>query len=216
MTSNLLITAGPSYEPIDEVRRITNMSTGTLGCLLANRLHAAGFKITLLLANSSSYRGPIECPNVQSFNTADDLSGLLTALAGEKKWLGVLHAAALSDFRVQSVLDAQNQPLTDKKIPSTFPEIRITLIPAPKIIRQLRRLFPESKISGWKYEPAGTKNQVLQKGWQQIAACHSDACIVNGPGYGDGYGFCTAPNHHLPLADVDALADRFKTWLKES
>ena len=38
----VIVTCGPSYEPIDEVRRITNFSTGELGILLANRLTRAG------------------------------------------------------------------------------------------------------------------------------------------------------------------------------
>ncbi|HVY71907.1 MAG TPA: phosphopantothenoylcysteine decarboxylase, partial [Verrucomicrobiae bacterium] len=34
----VIVTCGPSYEPIDEVRRLTNFSTGELGVLLAEEL----------------------------------------------------------------------------------------------------------------------------------------------------------------------------------
>ena len=38
----IIVTCGPSYEPIDEVRRITNFSTGELGSRLARALARAG------------------------------------------------------------------------------------------------------------------------------------------------------------------------------
>src|ERR1700730_630479 len=41
----VVVTCGPSYEPIDEVRRITNFSTGELGSLLANHLAKAGCEV---------------------------------------------------------------------------------------------------------------------------------------------------------------------------
>ncbi|SVB07858.1 uncharacterized protein METZ01_LOCUS160712, partial [marine metagenome] len=45
-----LVTAGPTIEPIDEVRRLTNHSTGRLGCSLADALSHAGHRVTLLLS----------------------------------------------------------------------------------------------------------------------------------------------------------------------
>jgi len=37
---NCIVTAGPTYEPLDDVRRLTNFSTGRLGTELANFLAA--------------------------------------------------------------------------------------------------------------------------------------------------------------------------------
>ena len=39
---NCVVTAGPTYEPLDEVRRLTNFSTGRLGTELANTLTRHG------------------------------------------------------------------------------------------------------------------------------------------------------------------------------
>jgi phosphopantothenoylcysteine decarboxylase/phosphopantothenate--cysteine ligase len=38
----VIVTCGPSYEPIDQVRRLTNFSTGELGVLLSDELARAG------------------------------------------------------------------------------------------------------------------------------------------------------------------------------
>ena len=50
-----LVTAGPTFEPIDQVRRLTNFSTGRLGSELAACLAAAGHQVTLLLGEQATW-----------------------------------------------------------------------------------------------------------------------------------------------------------------
>src|SRR5258708_32329698 len=52
----VLITAGPSSEPIDEVRVITNRSTGELGTLLAECISRAGHTVEILLGQGASFQ----------------------------------------------------------------------------------------------------------------------------------------------------------------
>ena len=54
---NCIVTAGPTFEPLDDVRRLTNFSTGRLGTELANFLAARGHKVTLLIGESATYPG---------------------------------------------------------------------------------------------------------------------------------------------------------------
>ncbi len=54
---NCVVTAGPTYEPLDGARRLTNFSTGQLGIDLANFLSALGHEVTLLVGQQSSYPG---------------------------------------------------------------------------------------------------------------------------------------------------------------
>jgi phosphopantothenoylcysteine decarboxylase/phosphopantothenate--cysteine ligase len=211
--NSIIITAGPSYEPIDDVRRITNFSTGTLGCTLANLLTVSGFKVTLLLSEMASYRGNIKAKTIIPFGTGNSLLQHLQTLAQENH-VAVLHAAALSDFKIHQMQDSQNRVLDHEKIPSDIPEIKVVLRPAPKVIRQLRGLFPNSKLVGWKYELEGDKSTALQKGQHQILACKTDACVVNGKSYGDGYGFCTANSEVLHLETPEKLAEHLTAWLK--
>ena len=51
---NCIVTAGPTFEPLDDVRRLTNFSTGKLGTELANFLTARGHKVTLLIGESAT------------------------------------------------------------------------------------------------------------------------------------------------------------------
>ena len=54
---NCIVTAGPTYEPLDDVRRLTNFSTGRLGTELANFLVARGHQVTLLISAQATYVG---------------------------------------------------------------------------------------------------------------------------------------------------------------
>src|ERR1700744_1616299 len=94
---NCLVTAGPTYEPLDDVRRLTNFSTGRLGTELANYLTAHGHHVTLLIGDSATYAGDRRATAVKTFSTTADLRSKLKSLS-EKKVDAIFHAAAVSDF----------------------------------------------------------------------------------------------------------------------
>jgi len=54
---NCIVTAGPTYEPLDDVRRLTNFSTGRLGTELAGFLTAHGHQVTLLIGELATWGG---------------------------------------------------------------------------------------------------------------------------------------------------------------
>src|SRR2546430_17241928 len=64
-----LVTAGPTYEPLDEVRRLTNFSTGQLGTELAAFLTTCGHRVTVLIGEQATYRGVRLAEIVEGFGT---------------------------------------------------------------------------------------------------------------------------------------------------
>ncbi|HEV2694329.1 MAG TPA: phosphopantothenoylcysteine decarboxylase, partial [Verrucomicrobiae bacterium] len=94
---NCIVTAGPTYEPLDDVRRLTNFSTGKLGTQLANYLAARGHKVTLLIGESSTWPGERKAQTVKVFTSTKDLRAKLKSFAG-KKIDAIFHASAVSDF----------------------------------------------------------------------------------------------------------------------
>ena len=92
-----IVTAGPTYEPLDEVRRLTNFSTGRLGSELVNFLAARGHEVTLLIGQQATYRGERHARRVETFTTTANLRDRLQALASPAVD-AVFHAAAVSDF----------------------------------------------------------------------------------------------------------------------
>lgn len=62
------------------------------------------------------------------------------------------------------------------------------LVPTPKLIPELRKWYPTARLIGWKYEVEGKREDVIREAQKQLAACLTDACVANGPAYGEGFG----------------------------
>lgn len=104
----ILITCGPTNEYIDEVMKITNMSTGRLGVELSRELSSRGHKITLICTRSVARGGLYERygiannPNVRTvqIETTEQMLQALTAEALEGNTYDlVVHAAAVGDYK---------------------------------------------------------------------------------------------------------------------
>ena len=192
---NCIVTAGPTYEPLDGARRITNFSTGRLGCELANHLFDRGHKVSLLLGEQSTWNGPLRVTSPLRFSTGSDLSSKLAALAGTEAG-AVFHAAAVADFcfgRAWRRNDAgQLDPVREGKFQTEGGPLMVELTPTPKIIANLRSWFPRAFIVGWKYEVEGDRQGVMLRAAEQIRRNSTDACVANGPGYGAGCGIVLA------------------------
>jgi phosphopantothenate---cysteine ligase (CTP) len=186
--SRVIVTCGPSYEPIDRVRRLTNFSTGELGLLLVKALTRAGFRVICLKGAGATCQLAPEADVVTVFGTNAHLLAKLRRLARRGQIAAVFHAAALTDFRVKEVRGSDGCPLTAAKISSRAGPVTITLEPASKVISELRTLFPDALLTGWKYEPAGSRTEAIVKAARQIAEARTDFCVVNGRAYGAGFG----------------------------
>ena len=211
---NVIVTCGPSLEPIDEVRRITNFSTGELGVGLSRALAAAGFDVLCLKGSGATHPDPGPPCRVQTFDTNDDLLARLEVAARRGRVAAVFHAAALCDYRVARIRNDAGRRVRAAKIASRAGGLTLELEPATKVIHALRPLFPRSLIVGWKYELSGTRAAALAKARRQLAENHTDACVVNGRAFGPGFGFCVAGARPRLLAAKPALAAFLVDWLQ--
>ena len=191
---NCIVTAGPTHEPLDAVRRLTNFSTGRLGVELANFLAARGQEVTLLVGESATHGGERRAVVVRTFSTTASLRAGLAALAGGAVD-AVLQAAAVSDFAFGAVTQrsatGEVTRVSAGKIPTRAGELLVELVPTPKLILELRGWFPKARLAGWKYEVDGGPAEVLRAARRQLAAARTDLCVANGPAYGAGFGLVT-------------------------
>lgn len=185
-----IVTCGPSYEPIDEVRLITNFSTSQLGTEMTNFLRAKGDDVICLKGLGSTYFGNNTATQLISFSTSDNLASQLQRIARDHEIDAVFHAAGVSDYQVVGVYSASGQSIATKKITTSEDEIIMHLKPTSKIIRSLREWFPKALLVGWKYEVEGNEETALAKGREQIINSATDACVVNGPIFGTGFVLC--------------------------
>jgi phosphopantothenoylcysteine decarboxylase/phosphopantothenate--cysteine ligase len=205
---NCIVTAGPTFEPLDDVRRLTNFSTGRLGTELANFLTACGHQVTLLIGESATYAGERQAQSVKNFSTTADLRAKLKGFS-RKNVVAIFHAAAVSDFAFGQIF--AEQPSGEftvlkpaKKIPTRQGQLLVELVPTPKIIAELRGWFPQTKIIGWKFEADGNRADALRTAKKQLADCATDYCVANGPAYGQGFGL-VASNGQKHFASAEKL-----------
>ena len=200
---NCVVTAGPTFETLDNVRRLTNFSTGRLGTELANFLTTRGHSVTLLLGEQAPHGGARTPQYVERFTTTANLMEKLQALA--RRDIGaVFHAAAVSDFRFGKIWSrsptGELSEVKAGKFSTRSGPLLAELVPTPKIIASLRDWFPQARLVGWKFEVDGDRASVLQAAEQQLSDCRTDACVANGPAYGAGFGLVTVAGRCLPLA----------------
>ncbi|MGO9199709.1 MAG: phosphopantothenoylcysteine decarboxylase [Limisphaerales bacterium] len=203
-----IVTAGPTAEPLDQVRRLTNSSTGRLGSELASFLSGRGHEVTLLIGRQAAWRGERRAQLVETFTTTANLRDRLHALA-KLPVDAVFHAAAVSDFAFgrtwRRAPAGELSEIGAGKISSRLGVLLTELVPTPKIIAELRGWFPNARLAGWKYEVDGDRSGVIQLAANQIAECLTDACVANGPAYGAGFGLVRRDAEPLHLADARAL-----------
>jgi phosphopantothenoylcysteine synthetase/decarboxylase len=195
---NCMVTAGPTFEPLDEVRRLTNFSTGQLGTELAGYLTARGHRVTLLIGQLAIWPGPREAHAVEPFSTTADLRSKIEALArGRRPVDMIFHAAAVSDFTFGRIFtrrpDGSLAPVkASRKISTRAGALLAELVATPKIIAEMRGWYPAARIVGWKYEADAGRADALRAARKQIHDCRTDACVANGPAYGRGFALVTA------------------------
>ncbi len=125
---NILITAGATREPIDAVRYLSNVSTGSTGAALADALHALGHTVTLLRGEGSAT--PDHACELETFSSAVNLWSLLERRLSANTFDVVIMTAAVSDYRPETAHAG--------KISSDAAQLSLTLVRTPKILPQLK------------------------------------------------------------------------------
>lgn len=165
----VLITAGPTWVPIDKVRVISNIATGETGVLLAEKLRNSGAKVTLVL-------GPVEacCLNKQvkllRFKFFNELRNIIRKELRSKRYDIIIHSAAVSDFRPEKSI---------KHKLGSSPVRNIRLVPLPKIIRDIRKLTSKAKLVMFKLETGISDKILIKRARESHRIYRADLVIAN-------------------------------------
>lgn len=203
-----LISAGPTWEPLDQVRRLTNFSTGSLGGELANHLAQSGHVVTLLLGETATWNRPLTAVAVRRFSTTASLRAEFERAATPEP-LALFHAAAVSDFSGGPAYErtglGELLPLAAGKLSTRSGNLLVELRPTAKLLPELPSWFPNARIVGWKYEVDGVREDALAAGRRQLGEARSHACVVNGPAHGPGFTLLLGTGATVELPDRSAL-----------
>lgn len=165
----VLITCGPTWVAIDAMRVISNQSSGQMGQILAEDFRKAGAKVTLL-------EGPVTRPltakaiTVKKFKFYDEFARLIKSEL-KKKYDICIHAAAVSDYKVKNPRPT--------KLSSSLKKLKLELVPAAKIIQQIKRINPDIFLVGFKLESTLTQSAAREKARGLIKSADCDLVVAN-------------------------------------
>lgn len=168
----VLVTAGGTFEPIDAVRVVANVSTGRTGVRIARRLAEAGASVDLLLSEGARVAPPaIGGMRVLRFTTSWSLLARMMELVSAPDgptW--VVHAAAVSDFRPEPVAG---------KIPSDGGGFTLRLEPAPKVADRVAEACPALRWVLFKLEAGLADGALLERARRLLERLGADAVVAN-------------------------------------
>jgi phosphopantothenoylcysteine decarboxylase/phosphopantothenate--cysteine ligase len=157
----IVVTAGPTWEPIDPVRFVGNRSTGKMGFAVAAEAFARGAAVTLVVG-PGTLEPPIG-PAVTRVTTADEMRRAVLAAAPDAD--AVVMAAAVADFRPETTADA--------KIKKEQGPPQMRLVPTPDILAELGSV-PGTVLVGFAAETqdveASGREKLRRKGLQLLVA----------------------------------------------
>lgn len=173
----ILITCGPTWVKIDDVRIIGNCSTGSLGHLLATEITKAGGKVTLI-------EGPVanrlQNPAVKviPFTFFEQLESIIRK-EGAKSYDAVIHAAAVSDYHLDNPYP--------EKISSRRKQLVLKLTPTPKLIKYFKKLNSKCFLIGFKLESKLTPDRFQEIALALKTQANCDLVIANTISNQNGY-----------------------------
>ncbi len=131
----VLITAGPTFEPLDPVRGITNLSSGRQGFAIAEEAARAGASVTLV-AGPCALRTPLDVERIDVQTAAEMRSAVMQRASGSDIFIGV---AAVSDWRPDAVSPRKMKKTSESAAPE------ITLVQNPDILSEVGHLPADSR-----------------------------------------------------------------------
>ena len=186
----IVITAGGTSERIDDVRTITNSSTGSLGFAIGNAFTAEEKveKIYYLHGRRAVWPEhekvePIEIGGVM------DLKENITRVLTEDKIDAVIHAMAVSDYMVHQVTTLDKlmgtedpehaQDLTGNKISSDIDDLIIHMKRSPKVISCIKEISPETTLVGFKLLSGVPHEELIDVGYRLLQKNNCDFVMAN-------------------------------------
>jgi phosphopantothenoylcysteine decarboxylase/phosphopantothenate--cysteine ligase len=204
---NLLVTAGPTREPLDPVRFLSNRSSGKMGYAVAAEAAARGHRVRLI-------SGPVALPPVAGVETirVETALDMLAAVQAQGPWYEVLvMTAAVADWRPA---DVAARKLKKGQAPDT-----IRLVANPDILASLKDEKGRRIHVGF----AAETDNLLEHAERKLREKGLDMIVANDVSAPDS-GFEVDTNRAvfltdsgsqaLPLMTKRALAARIMDWIE--
>ncbi|MBI5679685.1 MAG: bifunctional phosphopantothenoylcysteine decarboxylase/phosphopantothenate--cysteine ligase CoaBC [Methanobacterium sp.] len=173
----VLVSAGATYEAIDEIRGITNKSSGKMGVEIAKEAFIRGADVTMICGNMSvDVPKAFDVVNVESVAQMQDSVRKLVP-----DYDIFISAAAVSDFIPKT--DIQTNKISSSQ------DLTLKLEKAPKIIGEVKKINPEIFLVGFKAEYGLSHDELIKSASKRIEEHGIDLMVANdvaveGAGFG--------------------------------
>ena len=185
----LLITSGGTSEKIDQVRSITNHSTGKLGALIVDSFLAQGDHVTLITTRNAIK--PAAHPNltIQIIENVQELFEMMKPLVKTHDVL--IHSMAVSDYTPiymtgfeqittsQDLTEFLNKTNKQSKISSKDNYQVLFLKQTPKIISQVKKWNPNIRLIGFKLLVDVSKEELLTVARASLTKNQAEIIVAN-------------------------------------
>ncbi len=186
MKYKIIITSGGTSERIDNVRKITNSSSGKLGCTIANQLmtqEEERIEKIYYVCSKTAVRPQNSKIEVLEIINTEDLKRTIETLLKKEKIDYIIHSMAVSDYTVDFVTTARNisdnikghpekdpydlicqnvNKLVANKISSNEEDLIIKLKRTPKIISLIKEMSPATHLIGFKLLDGVTQEELIE------------------------------------------------------
>ncbi|GAB4142933.1 MAG: phosphopantothenoylcysteine decarboxylase [Planctomycetaceae bacterium] len=161
----ILITAGPTREYLDDVRYLSNDSSGRMGYAMAQSAIQNGHEV-VLVSGPVNLKPPTGCEYHQVETTAEMKTACINAFA---ECDGVIAAAAVCDYKPRNRVAG--------KIAKTGEPVTIEMIETDDVLAELGSRKEHRWVVGFALEAENARENALQK----LRAKNCDVVVLNNP-----------------------------------
>lgn len=172
MGKKVLVTAGPTIEPMDPVRYITNRSTGKMGYAIAEEARDRGAEVTLV-SGPTNIKKPFGI-DVININTNEEMFNAVLNFYDQMDI--VIKSAAVADYKPKEY--------STKKIKKTGDTLELSLIKNNDILKRLGEIKKNQILVGF----AAESNDLIQNAQKKLENKNLDYIVANDI-TGDDIGF---------------------------
>ncbi len=192
----VLLTGGPTREPLDPARYLTNPSSG----LMANRLAAEAFRRgaeVTVICGPSRVSMPEEA-RVVPVETTDEMLKAVEEELTAQSYHFFLAVAAVADFRPSQ--------LASQKLPTSEGSLYLSLQPTAKIVDRVKQLRPEIFLVSFKAEATDKVEDLVEAARRSARRSRADLVLANPVGR-PGCGFDSSHNQLWAVSPEGEVVD---------
>ena len=197
--TSVIVTGGPTRSYLDNVRYITNSSSGKTGIELAKNAHIRGAKTNLVL-------GPTKLIvprkiGTSRVNTSQEMANEVIQLLEAEPQSMVILSAAMADYKIKEKIEG--------KIKSGD-ELKLELVPTIKLSDLIKDKYPKSRLVLFKAEWNVSRDDLVESAKNKLIHCNADFIVANDLSEEDA-GFETETNRVLVIDKSGIIKELFSS-----